>query len=164
MFWTAAFLFPSQSLQTVRVYVSSPFGLGLLAFSLQSFPPPPVNPLSSALVPSVWYPLSQSWHGTSSASPRFQWAHVPQQWLPLLDNARLCLHLLLISGIPALLVTTGGWSHCLILTCSCYSIPLPPPHCTSTIHQPALLHSKTMRAFSLRLIRASWPLWWQSGA
>lgn len=117
-----------QRLQSIKpVFI----GLGLLAWALQCFSffipllPPLIPPpcLSSSTVAFHWYSMSQSWHSTSSVSPQFQLAPAPGRWLPLLDNAHPCLHRPLISGIPALLVTTGGsgrWGHCLCLACPCH--------------------------------------------
>lgn len=90
-------------------------------------PPIPPPSLSPSSVELRWYSVSQSWHSTSSVSPRFQLPPTPRHWLPLLDNAHPCFHLPLISGIPALLVTTGGsgrWGHRLCLACPCHSSSL----------------------------------------
>lgn len=49
-----------------------------------------------------------------------------KHWLPVLDNAYPCLKYLLVSGIPALLVTTGGSG--MVRSLSLFSLPLPCTH------------------------------------
>lgn len=97
---------------------------------LSSMSSPSFSPLLSLSLSSLefhWYSVSQSWHSTSSVSPQFQLAPALERWLLLLDNAHPCLHRPLLSGIPALLVTTGGsgwWGHCLCLAWPCSPPPL----------------------------------------
>lgn len=49
-----------------------------------------------------------------------------KHWLPVLDNAHPCLKYLLVSGIPALLVSTGGSG--MMRSLSLFSLPLPCTH------------------------------------
>lgn len=115
---TTSLLPMSDSKWACRVSVQFSFGLGLLACTLQCCS----VSLASSRSPQWefhWYSLSQSWHSTSSVSAR----SCLGLWLLLLDNAHLCLHLPLILGIQAWLVTTGGsgwWGHCLGLACPCH--------------------------------------------
>lgn len=126
LFYFGSGLFPVIIIITLLNKMLFFIGLGLLAWALQYFfLPPLILPpcLASFSVEFHWYSVSQSWHSTSSVSPQFQLAPAPGRRLPLLDNAHPCLHRPLISGIPALLVTTGGsgrWGHCLCLACPCH--------------------------------------------
>lgn len=68
-------------------------------------------------------------------------------WLPVLDNAHPCLKQLLVSGIPALLVTTGGSG--MMRSLSLFSLPLPCSHYFS--------HSKEGQTFKqLKLVPFGW--------
>lgn len=128
-------------------------GAGLLAWALHFFlpPVPPLIPppcISLSSMEFHWYPVSESWHSTISVSPQFQLTPALGHWLPLLDSAHPCLHRPLVSGIPALLVTTGGsgrWGHCLCLACPCHCSPL------SSMARRDVVCSKTMEAFSIGL-------------
>lgn len=71
-----------------------------------------------------WYFVSQCWHSTFLSLSLV--SLLPWSSLPVLDNAHPCLKCLLVSGIPGLLVTTGGPG--MMRSLSLFSVPLPCTH------------------------------------